>query len=124
MRTVSAMDMRKKLGEILDAASAGERILIERDQKPLAFLVSVEDGHRLDPDREDRIKRRLEALDALVEMGKEYRRAHPRQEGDMTAAEMIRWDRDHRDQEKYERSFGQRAREERRARGGQREGRE
>lgn len=109
------MDMRKKLGEILDAASAGERILIERDQKPLAYLVSVEDGERLDPDREERIKRRLAALDALVEMGKEYRREHPWQEGDMTAAEMIRWDRDHRDEEKYERSFGHRAREERRA---------
>jgi prevent-host-death family protein len=113
MRTVSAMDMRKKLGEILDAASAGEQILIERDNKPLAYLVSVEDGQRLDPDREERIKRRLVALDALVEMGKEYRREHPWQEGDMTAAEWIRWDRDHRDEEKYERSFGHRAREER-----------
>ena len=107
------MDMRKKLGEILDAASAGERILIERDNKPLAYLVSVEDGQRLDPDREARIKRQLAALDALVEMGKEYRREHPWQEGDMTAAEWIRWDRDHRDEEKYERSFGHRAREER-----------
>ena len=44
MRTVTAMDMRKRLGEILDAASAGERILIERDHKPLAYLVSVEEG--------------------------------------------------------------------------------
>ena len=100
------MDMRKKLGEILDAASAGERILIERDQKPLAYLVSVEDGQRLDPDRHERIKRQLEALDALVEMGKEYRRAHPWQEGDMTAAERTRSDRDHRDEEKFERIFG------------------
>ena len=109
------MDMRKKLGEILDAASAGERILIERDSKPLAYLVSVEDGQRLDPDRQERIKRRLAALDALVEIGKEYRREHPWQEGETTAAESIRWDRDHRDEEKYERSFGHRAREERRA---------
>lgn len=100
------MDMRKKLGEILDAASAGERILIERDQKPLAYLVSVEDGQRLDPDREERIKRRLQALDALVEMGKEYRREHPWQEADMTSTERIRWDRDHRDEEKVERIFG------------------
>ena len=43
------MDMRKRLGEILDAASAGERILIERDHRPLAYLVSVEDAARLDP---------------------------------------------------------------------------
>ena len=100
------MDMRKKLGEILDAASAGERILIERDQKPLAYLVSVEDGQSLDPDREARIKRRLEALDALVAMGKEYRREHPWQEGELTGTEMIRWDRDHRMDEKLERIFG------------------
>jgi prevent-host-death family protein len=106
MRTVSAMDLRKKLGEILDAASAGEQILIERDQKPLAYLVSVEDGQRLDPDREERIKGRLAALDALVEMGKAYRREHPWREGDMTSAEWIRWDRDHRDEEKFERIFG------------------
>lgn len=110
------MDMRKKLGEILDAASAGERILIERDQKPLAYLVSVEDGRRLDPDREATIERQLAALDALVEMGKEWRREHPWKEGDMTSTEWLRWDRDHRDDDKYERSFGRVAREEREAR--------
>ena len=54
MRTVTAMDMRKKLGEILDAASAGERILIERDHRPLAYLVSVEDGQRLSADQPTR----------------------------------------------------------------------
>ena len=47
MRTVTAMDMRKRLGEILDAASAGEKILIERDHRPLAYLVSVEEGQRI-----------------------------------------------------------------------------
>ncbi len=52
MRTVTAMDMRKRLGEILDAASAGERILIERDHRPLAYLVSVEEGDSLESDRE------------------------------------------------------------------------
>ncbi len=106
MRTVTATELRQRLGEILDAASAGEKILIERDQKPLAYLVSVEDGLSLDPDREARIQRQLAALDALVEMGKEWRRGHPWQEGDMTSAEWIRWDRDHRDDEKYERIFG------------------
>ena len=100
------MDMRKKLGVILDAASAGERILIQRDQRPLAYLVSVEDGQSLDPDREAQIKRELEALDALVAMGKEYRREHPWQEGELTGTEMIRWDRDHRLDEKLERIFG------------------
>ncbi len=99
------MDMRKRLGEILDAASAGEQILIERDHKPLAYLVSYEDGERL-VGREERIARRLKALDELVEIGKEYRRQHPWQPGEMSSVESIRWDRDHRDEEKYQRIFG------------------
>ena len=57
MRTVTAMDLRKGLGEILGAASAGERILIERDHKPLAYLVSVEEGERRDPDVEATVSR-------------------------------------------------------------------
>ena len=57
------MDMRKRLGEILDAASAGERILIERDHRPLAYLISVEDAARLDPDREELLARRIAAMD-------------------------------------------------------------
>jgi prevent-host-death family protein len=114
MRTVTAMDMRKKLGEILDAASAGERILIERDHKPLAYLVSYEEGLALTERGDKRIERRLEALDALIEMGEEWRREHPWQPGEMTSAEWIRWDRDHRDDEKWERSFGEEAREARR----------
>ena len=48
MRVVTPTDMRKRLGEILDAASAGERILIERDHKPIAWLISPEDGRRFD----------------------------------------------------------------------------
>jgi antitoxin (DNA-binding transcriptional repressor) of toxin-antitoxin stability system len=103
MRTVTAMDMRKRLGEILDAASAGEMILIERDHKPLAFLVSFEEGQRMTQRDEALVEERLAALDQLVALGKEWRRTHPQQPGEMTAAEWIRWDRDHRDDEKYER---------------------
>ena len=77
MRIVTAMDMRRRLGEILDAASAGERILIERDHKPLAYLVSVEEGDRLDPGAADRVARRLAALDRLVAFGKEMREKYP-----------------------------------------------
>jgi prevent-host-death family protein len=65
MRTVTAMMLRAKLGEILDAASAGERILIERDHKPMAILVPYEDATRLEPDERDRIARNLAALDRL-----------------------------------------------------------
>lgn len=100
------MDMRKRLGEILDAASAGETILIERDHKPLAFLVSYEEGMRTAARDEKKIKRQLEALDEMVEFGKAWRRKHPPQPGDLSAAEWVRWDRDHRDDEKWERSHG------------------
>lgn len=102
MRTVTAMEVRKRLGEILDAASAGERILIERDHRPLAYLVSVEDGQRLDGDRPERIARRLAALDRLSAFAELMRQEHgPLLPAGMTAAEWMRWDRDHRDDPDY-----------------------
>jgi prevent-host-death family protein len=76
-RTVTALDLRKRLGAILDAASAGERILIERDHRPLAYLVSVEDAERLETDPEEIKRRRLEALDRLVAFGREMRQKYP-----------------------------------------------
>lgn len=105
MRTITATELRQKLGEILDAASAGEKILIERDHRPLAYLVSVEDVRTLEAE-DEQVERELAALDALIAIGREWRRTHPRQPGEMTAEETIRWDRDHRDEEKWERSFG------------------
>ena len=96
MRTVTATELRMKLGEILDAASAGERILVERDHKPLVYVLSVEAGQALQA-HDDAIERELAALDALVAIGEAWRRDHPRTEGEMAAAESIRWDRDHHD---------------------------
>jgi antitoxin (DNA-binding transcriptional repressor) of toxin-antitoxin stability system len=107
------MDLRRRLGEILDAASAGETILIERDRKPLAFLVSYEVGGDLVTRDDEKVARQLQALDELVEMGRAWRREHPPEPGDPTAAEWIRWDRDHRDEEKDARSFGKAEREDR-----------
>ena len=74
MRSVTAMALRARLGEILDAASAGERLIIERDHKPMALLVPYEDAARLDTDEQQRIARSLEALDRLWERGKRLRR--------------------------------------------------
>ena len=85
------MDMRKRLGRILDEASAGERFLIERDHRPLAVLVSVEDAQRLDEDREMRIRRRLAALDRLIEHGEESARLYP---SDLSVVDAVRMDRD------------------------------
>lgn len=106
MRTITATELRQKLGELLDAASAGEPILIERDHRPLAFLVSYEDGRRVADRDDEKIKRQLQAVDEMVEFGKTWRRDHPWEPGEMTAAEWIRWDRDHRDDEKAKRSTG------------------
>lgn len=105
MRTITATQLRQKLGEILDAASAGEKILIERDHRPLAYLVSVEDVRTLEAE-DEQVERELAALDALIAIGEEWREAHPQQPGELTAEETIRLDRDHRDAEKWERSFG------------------
>lgn len=102
MRTVTAMDMRKRLGEILDAASAGERILIERDHRPLAYLVSVEDGGRLDAVSDEVRRRRLAAIDRLEVFAAEMAKKYPVKPGDPDAAAAVRMDRD-RDEPEQER---------------------
>lgn len=89
------MDLRRKMGEWLDRASAGERIVIERDHRPMAILVPYEDGTRLDQPDEEMIKRRLAALDRLEAFAKRMVIAHPPQPEDRDAAASIRWERDH-----------------------------
>lgn len=91
------MDMRKRLGEILDAASAGERILIERDHRPLAYLVSVEEGRRLGASTDETRRRRFAALDRLEVFAEEMAKKYPPQPGDPDAATAVRMDRDRDD---------------------------
>jgi antitoxin (DNA-binding transcriptional repressor) of toxin-antitoxin stability system len=90
MRTVSPLDLRRGLGAILDAAAGGERFLIERDHKPLAMLVSVEDGRRLEPDPAERQRRALAALDRLAAHGKRMAELHP---STLSAVDAVRLDR-------------------------------
>ncbi len=71
MRVITALDLRRSLGRILDEASAGERFVIERDRRPLAVLVSVEDGHRLADDADARRGRTEAALERLAALGQE-----------------------------------------------------
>jgi len=108
MRVVTPTDMRKRLGEILDAASAGERILIERDRKPIAWLISPEDARKFDEEKEARIARSLAALDRLREFSDRMAEVYPTPDDGLTAAEWIRKDRERRtDQiEKAVRSVG------------------
>ena len=96
MRVVTPTDMRKRLGEIRDAASAGERILIERDHRPIAWLISPEDGRRFDEDKEARIARSLAALDRLDELSQRLAREYPAPNDGLTAAEWLAQERERR----------------------------
>jgi prevent-host-death family protein len=93
MRVITALDLRRSLGRILDEASAGERFVIERDHRPLAVLVSVEEGHRLTDDAEARRARTQAAIDRLQEIGRELARRNPNGPDAATAIRMER-DRD------------------------------
>lgn len=91
MRTVSALELRKKLGQILDAASAGERIVIERDRVPLAMLVPYETAR--DPEGDALMEQRLQALERLDEFRARMAIEHPPQDDEPDAATVIRWER-------------------------------
>ena len=90
------MDMRKRLGEILDAASAGERILIERDHRPLAYLISVEEAQRLDPDREELAARQTAAFDRLRALAEEMKGKEYEPDDGLTDAEWLHQERERR----------------------------
>ena len=69
MRTVSALDVRKHFGELLDAAASGERIVIERAGQPRAALVSLDDLQALDPaERQARQKTALENIRRMARL--------------------------------------------------------
>ena len=93
MRTISALELRKKLGQILDAAAAGERIVIERDRRPLAMLVPIEDGQRLDESPDEEQRRFEAALDRLDEFRERMAREYPEMLEGPDAVTSIRQDR-------------------------------
>jgi prevent-host-death family protein len=82
MRVVTALDVRKHFGEIVDQAAAGERIVIERAGQPVAALVPLEDLALVDPER--RKAARLAAIDDIRRMARRDRR--PR----VDATELVR----------------------------------
>lgn len=59
------MDLRARMGELLDQASAGEHIVVERGRRPMAVLVPYEDALRLQASPEEARARALAALDRL-----------------------------------------------------------
>jgi prevent-host-death family protein len=66
MRTITALEVRAKFGQVLDEAAAGERIIVERAGVPVAAIVPLRDLEATNPDRIR--ERRLAAVDRLVMM--------------------------------------------------------
>jgi prevent-host-death family protein len=92
MRTISAMDLRRRMGELLDRASAGEHILVERDRRPLAVLVPYEDALKLQGSPDVARARALAALERLEAFA--HRMAVERPSSEMPgAATLVREDR-------------------------------
>jgi len=81
------------MGEVLDRASAGERIVVERDRRPLAVLVPYEDALRLQDSPEAATARALAALDRLEEFARRMAEAHPDALNQPSATELVREDR-------------------------------
>jgi prevent-host-death family protein len=63
MRTISALEVRARFGQVIDEAAAGERFIVERAGTPIAAIVPLRDLEEIDPDR--LLKRRLDAVRAL-----------------------------------------------------------
>jgi prevent-host-death family protein len=91
MRSVSALDVRKHFGRILDEAGRGERFVIERAGQPVAALVPLEDLAMVDPEQQH--ARRMAAVEELRHLGQEARGLYgPWEDFDAVAA--VRADRD------------------------------
>jgi prevent-host-death family protein len=90
---MTATELRARLGEALNRASAGERILIERDHRPLAVLVTPEDAARLDESAEDRARRVDRALARLAAFSERMAREES-STTEQDSATLVREDRD------------------------------
>lgn len=64
MRTISALEVRAKFGQVLDEAAAGERFVVERGGSAVAAIVPLADLDKLDPDKLR--ARRIAAVDRLI----------------------------------------------------------
>ena len=88
MRTVTALEVRAKFGQVLDEAASGERIVVERAGRPVAAIVPLADLELLDPERIR--ERRRAAVHEMARLGEEARRRL----GSLDGAALVRRDRD------------------------------
>ncbi len=69
MRSIAALDVRRRFGEIVDQAAAGERFVIERAGQPVAAIVPLSDLALVDPKRV--VAQRLAAIDDVVRLARD-----------------------------------------------------
>ncbi len=81
------------MGEVLDRASAGEHIVVERDRRPMAVLVPYEDALRLQESPDVASARALAALDRLDAFARRMAESHPDAKNQQGAAELVRQER-------------------------------
>ncbi len=89
MKSISALDVRARFGQVLDEAAAGERFIVERAGQPVAAIVPLTDLQALDPARIRAA--RLAAVDELRRMAAADPRPAPSRE------EIVGWIREARD---------------------------
>lgn len=88
MKTISALEVRARFGQVLDEAAAGERFIVERAGTPVAAIVPLRD---LEAGAPEAVRlRRLDAVDRLRRLGERTRRAG----GSTDGAVAIRQERD------------------------------
>ncbi len=86
MKTVTALDLRKKLGSVLnDISKKGEQVIISRANKPMAVLISVEEF-------EDKVlkknrERRLKEISAQMDR---WKRIHLKETGKIDILKALR----------------------------------
>ena len=88
MRVMRALEVRARFGEVIDAAAAGDRIVVERAGQPIAAIVPLADLDSVDPER---IRQRQgEAFDHLLRLARQARSEGIPVAGDVA----VRLDRD------------------------------
>lgn len=89
MKTISALEVRAKFGQVLDEAAAGERFIVERAGLPVAAIVPLRDLEANDPEQ---VKaRRLAAVERLRRLAAADPGPKP------TREEIVRWIREDRE---------------------------
>ena len=86
MKTVTALDLREKLGSILnDVAKKGEQVMISRANKPLAVLISLDEYEEkvLRKNRERKLK------EISAEMDR-WKKRHMKETADIDTVKVIR----------------------------------